>query len=158
MHQAVEHSPGECAAVIHLGSHGCLSIIGTAYAPASHVDAPARHRSPCQQANSELSVMQYVCRQVEVDLLVGQACVTCDGSLRLSCWWGGQKRAEVTVEVRGLMLAASCLLPRTGLVTTVGSALMLLLMRLLSAMSFSMICILAQAVTMCAVRQGYDHK
>lgn len=65
------------------------------------------------------------------------ALCTCEGSLRVSWWWGGQKRAEVTVEVRGLMLAASCRLPLTGLVTTVGRALMLLFMRLLSAMSFS---------------------
>ena len=39
------------------------------------------------------------------------------------------------------MLAASCRRPLTGLVTTVGSALMLLFMRLLSAMSFSITCV-----------------
>ena len=55
----------------------------------------------------------------------------------------------MTVEVRGAMLAASCLRPRTGLVTTVGSALMLLLMRLLSAMSFSITCTLAQVLVGC---------
>ena len=50
------------------------------------------------------------------------------------------------MEVRGAMLAASCLLPRTGLVTTVGSALMLLLMRLLSAMSFSITCTILRTI------------
>ena len=53
----------------------------------------------------------------------------------------------MTVEVKGCMLAASCLLPLTGLVTTVGKALMLALMRLLSAMSFSITCSMSQMNT-----------